>query len=105
MTPCLTCGRWHGWVHAHARGRGAPTRELTQPAPFDLATEKRGQQHQQQLSARLKEEEEAAARARRVQAQPLPCSTDAPVVAHRPEPKPLTMPKPFDMKSEVRSAG
>lgn len=105
MAPCLTCGRWHGWVHAHARGRGAPTRELTQPAPFDLATEKRGQQHQQQLSARLKEEEEAAARARRVQAQPLPCSTDAPVVPHRPEPKPLTMPKPFDMKSEVRRAG
>jgi targeting protein for Xklp2 len=52
----------------------------------------------------MSEEEKAAAMARQLKAQLLPGSTDAPVVPPRPEPRPLTVPQPFGLRSEVSLA-
>jgi hypothetical protein len=49
-------------------------------------------------------EEEQEARAARHRAQLLPASTDMPVVPPKPEPKPLTVPQPFALRSEVRGS-
>lgn len=52
--------------------------------------------------AKLAEEDAEAEVARRVRAQPLPVSIDMPAVPPRPDPKPLTVPQPFALRSEVR---
>lgn len=53
------------------------------------------------LQAKLSEEEAAAREARNIKAQLLPHTVDVPVVPPRPEPKPLTRPEPFSLRSEV----
>jgi hypothetical protein len=55
--------------------------------------------------AKLTEEEVEARAARRMKAQLLPASTDMPAVPPRPDPKPLTVPQPFALRSEVRCCG
>lgn len=52
--------------------------------------------------ARLEVEEKTAREARIPRAQLLPLSTDVPMVPPRPEPKGLTIPRPFRLRSEVR---
>lgn len=79
--------------------------ELTQPQPFPLCTELRGRLHQERLQAKLLEAEVEAAEARRIKAQLLPLTTDVPLLPPRPEPKPLTVPQPFTLRSEARHEG
>lgn len=74
---------------------------LTQPQPFRLQTEARGVLHEREMAAKLAADEAKAKRLRRVTARPLPVTLDVPVVPHRPDPKPLTLPDPFELKSMV----
>lgn len=76
----------------------------TQPEPFRLATEQRGEQYRATLAQRRAAEEEAARRARIPRATGLPLSTDMPLVPPRPEPRSLTVPEPFGLASEVRGS-
>ena len=48
--------------------------------------------------------EAEAHEARMRRAQLLPASTDTPMVPHKPEPRGLTNPQPFRLRSEVRAA-
>ena len=78
-----------------------PPKEPTHFKPFKLATDIRGQQHQTELQQKLEAEARAAAAAAHVVAKPLPHSIDVPAVPPKPEPKMLTIPDPFNLKSEV----
>jgi hypothetical protein len=81
----------------------AGTLKLTQPQPFRLQTEARGALHEHEMQAKLAADEARAKRLRRVTARPLPVTLDVPVVPAKPEPKPLTLPDPFPLKSVVSS--
>lgn len=76
----------------------------TLPQPFRLQTELRGAVHEQELAAKKEADAARAKRLRRVTARPLPVTIDVPVVPAKPEPKPLTLPDPFSLKSMVRTA-
>ena len=75
---------------------------VTQPAPFNLTTERRGAYARKQLE-RMKEEEEArAAAARRVSARPAPAATTRPRRAAAPMTfKPPTAFEPFRLRGEA----
>ena len=73
----------------------------TQPQPFRLQTEARGVLHQSEMAAKLAAEEARTKRLRRVTARPLPVTVDVPVLPAKPDPKPLTLPNPFPLKSLV----
>lgn len=85
------------------RTRHAGQPKPTQPQPFKLQTEQRGALHQSELAAKLAADEARAKRLRRVTARPLPVTVDVPVVPAKPDPKPLTLPDPFPLKSLVSS--
>jgi targeting protein for Xklp2 len=74
----------------------------TQPEPFSLRTDQRGRAYEQSLKAKLAEEEKKAKRARIPRAQLLPQSLEVPMVPHKPEPRGLTLPRPFNLRSEAR---
>lgn len=76
----------------------------TQPRPFQLQTEVRGALHQDEMAAKLAAEQARAKRLRRVTARPLPVTVDVPAMPPKPEPKPLTLPDPFELKSLVSRA-
>lgn len=78
--------------------------KLTQPQPFRLQTEARGALHEHEMAAKLAADEARAKRLRRVTARPLPVTLDVPVVPPKPEPKSLTLPDPFPLKSLVSCA-
>eukprot|EP00878_Enallax_costatus_P026954 GHUV01028970.1.p1 GENE.GHUV01028970.1~~GHUV01028970.1.p1 ORF type:complete len:303 (+),score=94.75 GHUV01028970.1:1185-2093(+) len=85
---------------AVAAATGKPV--TTNPQPFQLKTEARGALHQDEMAAKLAAEEARARRLRRVTARPLPVTIDVPAVPQKPEPKPLTLPDPFELKSLAR---
>ena len=74
----------------------------TQPEPFSLRTDQRGRAYEQSLKAKLAEEDKKAKRARIPQAQLLPQSLEVPMVPPKPEPRGLTLPRPFNLRSEAR---
>lgn len=90
-------------LHFPTRHAGQP--KPTQPQPFKLQTEQRGALHQSELAAKLAADEARAKRLRRVTARPLPVTVDVPVVPAKPDPKPLTLPDPFPLRSLVSSNG
>ncbi|KAG1675786.1 hypothetical protein FOA52_012442 [Chlamydomonas sp. UWO 241] len=120
-------GSYAGTSGAHASGGGGIP-EMTRVEPFALATEARGRHHASATQARMAEEAARPAvtissrvpagssrqqaqgpperdRAmRQPRAQPLPLSTDVPMVPPRPEPRGLTLPQPFKLRSEARHA-
>lgn len=53
------------------------------------------------MQMRLQQVAEAEVEARRVKAAPVPPTVAAAVVPVRPEPRPLTVPEPFQLQSEV----
>jgi len=73
-----------------------------QQKPFQLRTDQRGQQHQSRLRARLAELEQEQEALRVRKAQQLPPTIEHPAIPPKPEPKPLTVPHPFKLRSEVR---
>lgn len=76
----------------------------TQPQPFSLLTDQRGRAYEQSLRAKISEEEKKAKKARIPRAQLLPQSLEVPIVPPKPEPRGLTLPHPFNLRSEVRSS-
>ncbi|GAX84659.1 hypothetical protein CEUSTIGMA_g12080.t1 [Chlamydomonas eustigma] len=75
---------------------------VTQPLPFKLETEKRGKAHDQAFKAQLKVEEAQAREALIPKAQLLPLSLEVPLIPNKPEPRGLTLPRPFRLRSEAR---
>lgn len=61
--------------------------------------------HEREMAAKLAAQEAKAKRLRRVTARPMPVTLDVPVVPPKPDPKPLTLPDPFELKSMVRIGG
>lgn len=94
---CVCC-RLTAAAAAACGGRLQPT----EPKPFPLQTEARGALHQEELAAKVAAEAARAKRQRRVTARPMPVTNDIPVVPPKPDPKPLTLPQPFELKSLVR---
>jgi hypothetical protein len=54
------------------------------------------------MAAKVAEEEARAKRMRRVTARPLPVTVDVPVAPPKPDSRPLTLPDPFELRSQVR---
>jgi len=75
---------------------------LTDPQPFNLQTERRGRAHQQAFKARLEQLEKEEKELRIPKAQLLPASVDHPIIPPKPEPRNLTIPQPFQLRSESR---
>ena len=71
---------------------------VTQPAPFDLTTERRGAYAKRQLERMKAEEAARAAEARRVSARPAPSLTTRPRRASQIAFKPPTAPEPFRLR-------
>ena len=74
---------------------------VTQPAEFNLTTERRGAYAKRVMERRMAEEEEVAAAARMVRARPLPTSTAQRTTVFKPPAKQLTQPEPFKLRSEA----
>lgn len=91
------------YVLCHHRQQ-ATVLKPTQPQPFRLQTEARGALHEHEMAAKLAADEARAKRLRRVTARPLPVTLDVPAMPAKPEPKSLTLPDPFPLKSLVSSA-
>jgi targeting protein for Xklp2 len=79
----------------------AEPNEPTSVQPFQLRTERRGVQHQAHLQEKVHHQEEQERHMRVPKAKGLPISTDMPFIPPKPQPKTLTMPEPFGLKSEV----
>ncbi|KAJ7548867.1 hypothetical protein O6H91_07G031300 [Diphasiastrum complanatum] len=74
----------------------------TVPQPFHLATEERGLMKEMKLMEELMDRELADKEARIPKANPLPFTTDWPLIPPKPEPKASTKPEPFQLESLAR---
>ncbi|GBF91123.1 hypothetical protein Rsub_04792 [Raphidocelis subcapitata] len=81
----------------------APKQPTAAKSPL-LRTKLRGAAAEEAQAARAEEERRQEARARRVSARPLPLTTDMPAVPPRPEPREITVPAPYRLRSEPRHA-
>jgi targeting protein for Xklp2 len=75
---------------------------LTDPAPFSLATNVRGAHHEQELAAKLETQAREEREKRQFKAQPIKIYEDASSASV--EPRKLTNPAPFNLKTELRGA-
>ena len=75
--------------------------KTTQPEPFSLRTEQRGRAYESSLRAKIAQDESKAKKARIPRAQLLPQSLEVPMIPPKPETRGLTLPRPFNLRSEV----
>ncbi|GLJ29707.1 hypothetical protein SUGI_0585990 [Cryptomeria japonica] len=79
-----------------------PLQQATKPQPFNLATEDRGIEKERKFISQLQENERKEQKARIPKANPLPYSTDSPVIPPKPQSKECTKPEPFKLESVIR---
>eukprot|EP01018_Ginkgo_biloba_P001561 Gb_27943 [translate_table: standard] len=79
-----------------------PGPQPTRIQPFHLLTEDRGAEKEKRFELLLLENERREQEARIPKANPLPYTTDCPVIPPKPEPKECTKAEPFELESLLR---
>ncbi|KAH9300369.1 hypothetical protein KI387_011952, partial [Taxus chinensis] len=79
-----------------------PLLHATKPQPFYLTTEDRGVEKERKFMLHLQENQRKEQEARIPKANPLPYTTDSPVIPPKPQPKKCTKSEPFRLESVIR---